>query len=76
MVFLLEAVEKYGINPGLRFFAEGRTASKDPWRGHILCFFGAIACVLIAQLNTIGEKIVQQSVFPPFNCNIKRGPYL
>ena len=40
----------------MKFFAKGYTANNDPWRGYILCFLGAMGCVLIAQLNTIGEK--------------------
>merc|ERR1719239_151132 len=51
---ILQAVGKDGIYPGVKFFAKGYTANNDPWRGYILCFFGAMACVLIAQLNTIG----------------------
>ena len=46
---------KDGIYPGVKFFEKGYTANNDPWRGYILCFFGAMACVLIAELNTIGE---------------------
>jgi hypothetical protein len=51
---ILQAVGKDGIYPGVAFFAKGYTANNDPWRGYILCFFGAMGCVLIAQLNTIG----------------------
>merc|ERR1712012_1014523 len=51
---ILQAVGKDGIYPGVKFFAKGYTANNDPWRGYILCFLGAMGCVLIAQLNTIG----------------------
>ena len=51
----IQAVAKDGIYPGVKFFEKGYTANNDPWRGYILCFLGAMACVLIAELNTIGE---------------------
>ena len=55
-IFFSQAVAKDGIYPGVKFFEKGYTANNDPWRGYILCFFGAMACVLIAELNTIGER--------------------
>ena len=60
----------------MKFFAKGYTANNDPWRGYILCFLGAMGCVLIAQLNTIGEKIFIKASLICIFINIKRCPCL
>jgi len=51
---ILQAVAKDGLYPYIGFFERGYTANNDPYRGYILCFVGAMACVMIAKLNAIG----------------------
>jgi len=51
---ILQAVGKDGLYPGVWWFEKGFNANNDPWRGYILCFFGAMGCVMVASLNEIG----------------------
>jgi len=51
---ILQAVGKDGLYPFVGWFEKGYNANNDPYRGYILCFFGAMACVMIAKLNAIG----------------------
>jgi len=51
---ILQAVGKDGLYPFIGWFEKGFNANNDPYRGYILCFFGAMACVMIAKLNAIG----------------------
>lgn len=51
---ILQAVGKDGLYPGVWWFEKGFNANNDPWRGYILCFLGAMGCVMVASLNEIG----------------------
>jgi len=52
---VLQALAKDKLYPFLFFFAKGYGGNNDPFRGYILVFFIAEACVLIGQLNPIAN---------------------
>jgi len=51
---ILQAVGKDGLYPYIGWFEKGYNANNDPYRGYILCFFGAMAIVMITNLNAVG----------------------
>ena len=50
---VFQAISKDKLLPGLTFFAKGRGANNDPFRGYVLVTVIALVCLLIGKLNIV-----------------------
>ena len=50
---VFQAIAKDKLLPGLHFFAKGRGANNDPFRGYVLVTAIAFVCLLIGNLNIV-----------------------